>query len=280
MRVSMATSPASAGQPNEDFVGAVPHAVVLLDGAGQAGTASTCKHGVAWYTRRLGVTLLDRLSTDDGAGLRDVLADAITAVAATHAGTCDLADPSSPSATVGLFRLAERQADYLVLADSVLAFQRRRGAPVIVCDGRLETVGARYRAAVDAAANGTVEHDEARRAYITALRAHRNKPDGFWVAADNPDAAAEAIVGSQPMDDLAAIALLSDGASRLTDTFRLADWTELLALLENQGPAELIGRVREVERSDLLGTRWPRTKTFDDATVAYCTDLTAHPLSN
>ncbi|WP_432869361.1 hypothetical protein [Microtetraspora malaysiensis] len=36
------------------------------------------------------------------------------------------------------------------------------------------------------------------------------------------------------------------------------------------GPAELIRRARDAERSDLVGKRWPRGKTFDDATAVYC----------
>ena len=40
MHVSMATDAGKAGQPNEDFAGAVPGAAVLLDGAGIPGTES------------------------------------------------------------------------------------------------------------------------------------------------------------------------------------------------------------------------------------------------
>lgn len=48
MRVNLATSAGRAGRPNEDFVGAIPGAVVLLDGAGIPGVESLCFHGVAW----------------------------------------------------------------------------------------------------------------------------------------------------------------------------------------------------------------------------------------
>lgn len=51
MKVMMASNPGHVGQPNEDFVGAVPGAVVLLDGAGIPGTDSICRHGVAWYSQ-------------------------------------------------------------------------------------------------------------------------------------------------------------------------------------------------------------------------------------
>ncbi|MEU7588420.1 hypothetical protein AB0A95_19270 [Micromonospora sp. NPDC049230] len=46
MHVSLATSAGRADRPNEDFVGAVPGAVVLLDGAGIPEAGSLCHHGV------------------------------------------------------------------------------------------------------------------------------------------------------------------------------------------------------------------------------------------
>jgi len=70
------------------------------------------------------------------------------------------------------------------------------------------------------------------------------------------------------------VALLSDGASRLVDLFGLADWPEIVALLGDAGPAEVIRRVRAAEDGDPRGARWTRGKAHDDATIAYCVDLT------
>ncbi|AXH89728.1 protein phosphatase 2C domain-containing protein [Micromonospora aurantiaca] len=278
MQVAMATSPAKPDQPNEDFAGAIPNAVVLLDGAGLSGAKSTCTHGVAWYTRRLGGALLAQLAADDDQNLTDVLGQAIDQVADAHRGTCNISDPSSPSATVIIFRVNDDRADYLVLADSVLVLDQARDVPVAITDDREAIVGSRYRAAMDAAVNGTREHDQARREYIEALRAHRNQPGGFWVAADDPKAASEALTGSRPIRDLASAVLLSDGASRIADRFGLADWPEVLALITEAGPAEVIRQVRAAEASDPHGRKWPRGKTHDDATLAQCTRL-GEPIS-
>src|SRR3954452_15274997 len=100
----MATSAGSAAQPNEDFVGAVPGAVVLLDGAGIPGTESICSHGVAWYTHRLGGALLGRLSRGDGLDLAEILAAVIGELAADHRDTCDIANVNSPQASVAMVR--------------------------------------------------------------------------------------------------------------------------------------------------------------------------------
>jgi len=67
-----------------------------------------------------------------------------------------------------------------------------------------------------------------------------------------------------------AAAVLSDGASRLVDRFGLARWEDVLKTLDTLGPRELLRQVREAEMGDLDGSRWPRGKVHDDATVAYC----------
>ncbi|WP_133741113.1 hypothetical protein [Actinorugispora endophytica] len=100
-----------------------------------------------------------------------------------------------------------------------------------------------------------------------ALTERRNVPGGFWTAGADPRAACEALTGSVALADLAGLAMLTDGASRLTDTFGLATWRTMLDLLWAEGPHALIARVRDAERADADGKRWPRSKSHDDATV-------------
>jgi hypothetical protein len=61
----------------------------------------------------------------------------------------------------------------------------------------------------------------------------------------------------------------SGPASRLVDPFQLATWEELLALLDESGPDELLRQVRAAEAVDPEGRQWPRTKCSDDATAVY-----------
>ena len=109
-----------------------------------------------------------------------------------------------------------------------------------------------------------------RRAQLTrALRRARNRPGGYWVAAADPQAASQAITGTLPGGSLHRAVLLSDGASRLVDPFKLATWEELLALLEESSPDELLRQVRAAEAIDPESRQWPRTKRSDDATAVY-----------
>jgi hypothetical protein len=102
-----------------------------------------------------------------------------------------------------------------------------------------------------------------------ALRRARNRPGGYWVAAADPQAASQAVTGTLPAKSLRRAVLLSDGASRLVDPFRLTTWEELLALMDENGPDELLRQVRAAEAVDLEGRQWPRTKRSDDATAIY-----------
>jgi hypothetical protein len=111
-----------------------------------------------------------------------------------------------------------------------------------------------------------------------ALRRARNRPGGYWVAAADPEAARQAVTGTLPAKSLRRAVLLSDGASRLVDPFGLATWEELLALLEESGPDELLRQVRAAEAVDPEGRQWPRTKRSDDATAVYLAlDEAANP---
>lgn len=102
------------------------------------------------------------------------------------------------------------------------------------------------------------------------MRAHRNQPEGFWVAAANSAAVAQALTGSIPRTNVVALTALTDGASRAVDRFDLTDWPGALNIFRTEGPAELIARVRAAENSDPDGARWPRGKDKDDATAAWC----------
>lgn len=259
--MTMTTTAARAGHTNEDFTGAVPTAAVLVDGAGVPGTESMCRHGVAWYAGRLGTSLLSRLSLAPGHGLSTLLAEAIERVTDEHRDTCDVADPLSPSAMVAVLRLCDGVVEYLVLGDAVLVLERADGAPLVVSDPREVVISEPYRSALEAVAPDSVEYHR----LLGDLRANRNRPGGFWVARDDPRAADEAITGSCPVLGVTGAVLLSNGAGRVVDRFRLADWPEVLAVLASCGPAEIIRRVRQAEAYHGVEA--------DDATITYCTGL-------
>ena len=268
MDVSIATSAAHPGRPNEDFAGVVPGAVVLLDGAGIPGTESICCHGVAWYTHRLGGALLGRLSGTDGGDLAAILAAVIDEIAADHRGTCDLTNPASPQATVAIIRAAADRLDYLVLADCFVVLGQGTGALRVITDEREVNARRICSAPLAGLAGGTPDYKRVRDTCIEALQARRNQPGGYWIAKDDPGAADEAVTGSWLLRELHTATLLSNGASRIVSPYALTSWPGVLELLHASGPEEIIRRVRQAEAGSPSD---PRANVPDDATLAHWT---------
>jgi hypothetical protein len=270
VNVSFASAKGS-GSHNEDWAGATSSVVVVLDGiTSPPGMEETgCRHGTPWLVASIGSHLIALAAEHPGLDLAAMLGRAITATAARHADTCDLDDPATPSAAVAMIRQTERGLDYLVLSDAAVVIDIGDDVRAVI-DVRGQTVIASERAAVFAHPIGTPEHAAARQAMVTKQRSYRNAPGGYWVAAGKPEAARHAITGHVDRTELRRAAVLSDGAAALVE-YGLTDWKGLLNLLEQDGPQSVIDRVREAERSDASGTRWPRFKPNDDATAILCT---------
>jgi hypothetical protein len=139
----------------------------------------------------------------------------------------------------------------------------------VVSDERVNQLTGKEREAANRVPTGSALKLKRRAQLTRALRRARNRPGGYWVAAADPGAASQAVTDTVPGRSLRRAALLSDGASRLVDPFGLATWEELLELLEESGPDELVRQVRAAEAVDPEGRQWPRTKHSDDATAVY-----------
>lgn len=247
MQVQVASSPSPARpEPvvNEDLVVTGPDFVILLDGAtAPVWLDSGCEHTVSWLVAQLGGRLAVPLLARSTAPLADLLAAAIAGVRDQHAGTCDLSNPDSPSTTVSIVRATATTLDYLVLADSPVLLRTRAGQLDLFVDTR-----------VDALPQYTFE----------AVRRLRNRPGGFWVASTEPQAAYEAVRGGRDRAEVELVAVLSDGASRYADRYGHS-WTDLIAVLETEGPRPLIDRVRSADLAAPAGSF--RGKRHDDASA-------------
>lgn len=266
MRVSIATQPGGP-QPNEDWVGATANLAIVLDGLSTGGLDTGCRHGVPWYVASLGGQLFAALATSRRS-IAEGLSMAIERVAESHR-ECDLSNPGTPSATVSILRENDGVLDYLVLADSPIAFESSDDIRVVT-DLRVDGLLPEYWAETKRHLNNTPEHAASMARLIEAQRLIRNTEEGYWIAATVPEAAHHAITGEVEVAGLRSVALMSDGASRLVDVYGAASWPEVFEALRRGGPQGLIDAVRKVEASDPHGERWPRYKSGDDIALAYC----------
>ncbi|MEU5046522.1 hypothetical protein [Streptomyces griseorubiginosus] len=244
-----------------------PTLTVVLDGLSTAGLNTGCRHGVPWYVAHLGSQIVAALAAP-GRSLTDGLADAIEHVAESHR-ECDLGNPGTPSATVAILRENSDALEYLVLADSPVVFDGDDGISVIT-DLRVDDVLPDLKAEVEQYETHTDQHRTALQRLVSAQRQVRNTSEGYWVAAAMPEASEHALSGTAPRVDVRAAAVMSDGVSRLVTEYRMATWPDVFDVLRVGGPCALIDTVRKTEATDPTGRRWPRYKSGDDATVAFC----------
>jgi hypothetical protein len=229
MRVTLATDPGTPGWPNEDFAAVAPGAAVLLDGA------TTFPRGA------------------DTGCLHGV------AWYARTLGTTFLAMlTASPAVPLP-------QA----LADAIGDVRARHEH---TCDLASPATPAATVTAVRAAGDG-LDYLALSDSSIAADPADGAPPvmltDDHRAAGATPEAARLARTGTLARAGLRGIALLSDGATRITDRYAVLPWAATIGILRDAGPAELIRQVRAAEDSDPDGARWPRGKARDDATAIY-----------
>jgi hypothetical protein len=208
-------------------------------------------------------------TTQPQRALWELLADGISDVAAMHP-ECDLSHPGTPSAGVAMARLNGQQLEYVVLADTVIVFRTHNGEMVIT-DDRVKNAASEDREAASALPYDSAERKEALRRMKRRERSLRNRLGGYWGAAADPIAAEHSIPGSISVSTAAAIAVLTNGAARCVTPFELMSWADGFRVLDCEGPASLIHRIREVEKSDYRAERWQRTKRSDDATGVHAT---------
>ncbi|MFD9302471.1 protein phosphatase 2C domain-containing protein [Streptomyces sp. NPDC060048] len=254
MRIDLASAPGSPERPNEDWLSAAVPAsgggvLVALDGVTPPPGDVGCAHGVPWFTARLGGRLTELSGSRRDMPLDRVLARAIGATADAHRDTCDLSHVRTPQATVVVVRWDETHVEHLVLSDSVLLLQAPGGEVSAVLDDRLDLI----------------PRERLRTAASADLL--RNAEGGFYTAAADPAVAARAVTGRTPRARVRAVAALTDGASRWTDTFGEGDWAACLAVLREEGARSLIRRVRTLE-TDPDRPR-SRGKRHDDASAVY-----------
>jgi hypothetical protein len=229
MRIALATDPGTPGWPNEDFAAAAPGAAVLLDGC----TTTPRRAGTGCLH---GVAWYART-------LGTVFLGIITA------------DPPTPLGDALAGAIAEVRARHEKTCD--LANPRTPAATVTAV--RAAQDGFELLALSDSSI--VADYGEGRDPVVLT--------DTHRAASTDPDAARRARTTVLAADGLHGIALLSDGAARLTEVYHLISWPALVTVVRDDGPAGLIRQVRAAEDSDPDGARWPRSKARDDATALY-----------
>ncbi|GAB3264005.1 hypothetical protein [Kineosporia babensis] len=261
------------GLRNQDSVVVTDRAAAVLDGASAWYPQAPGRDG-GWYAENLGARLMNSL--DEERPLADIVHDAIEDMCRTFG----LEPGQSPESTVTIARWDAQHVEVYVLCDSPAVIFSPEADPVILLDERLQCAAVQARTIYRDYLRAGHGYGPELKPMLARLqedeRRERNREGGHWVAGAVPAAAHHALTAEYPLDQVAAVLLLSDGASAGVDEYGSpADWATARQSAITS-PAQFIADVHRVEDSDPNGQRWPRAKCHDDKTIAVIQPLTAH----
>lgn len=268
LRVLDAVSDA-AHSPNEDAWGSTDSAVWVIDGASSV-DAETIVDPVsdgAWIARTAD-EVFRRTLTGPAEGrprARGALIGAAAEIQRAVAAN-DQAGRVPPSAAVAVVDLVGNALHLSRLADVTVVVQSGERTLLF-----RDEDGQRAEAELARELGGVRSPD--RPDVDAELRARRlaemNQPGGTWVLSGDTDAVAHACFETLPIADLTKVLVMSDGFSRYVDVFGIASsWDQVLERLPSDlRLAEMVSELREAERRDPGGSKYPRLTRHDDATA-------------
>lgn len=192
-------------------------------------------------------------------------------------GEPDQTEPSGgPSTCLSLGELIERNGAFATLhlttvADTVALVPLPGGAIRAISDDRVAPFEALVFAAMRLERRRGTELGEAARAHVRANRGAVNRVDGYAVVSPSRPWSHLVRHDRLVMDATRPLVLMTDGFSRLFDTFKVMTAAELHAACTAGEAVALLEKLRALERGDPFAERYPRFKIHDDATLVVVT---------
>ncbi len=265
--------PGGEAKINEDALAFDRKAAVVLDGATDLGEPLLPGGSdAAWIARTGAERLLAHVHAGEDAheAVRLSLHDATEAFARLRhripVETWEL-----PFASM-MFVVARGEMLDLLWFGDCAAIVRKPGESAVFV-GEVETRRANERARVaDLAAKKGVSPAAAgvRDTFLASLRRVRNFVNterGGWLFGPDPRAAEHVARCALAVPSGTSLLLATDGFLALVTEYARYDAASLLAAAETGGLAALGRELRDIERADPEGERYPRFKTSDDATA-------------
>lgn len=258
--VTVRAATLAGGEKNQDRYASGEGWAFVLDGASSFATEQP-EHDGGWYAERLKIALVDELTAHPDDATTDIVAKAIEVAASAHENPV-----SCPTSTIAMARWGIGNVEVYVLGDSSAVLIGGDGEREVT-DSRLGAIAPGTRAEYRSRLASGHGFDENHRQILERLQAQqaqsRNRDDGYWVAGADPDAASHGQMIQRPLATIEAVVLATDGAAAALKYGLVESWTALVGA----DPHQLLSATHSTEKSDPLGTHWPRSKVHDDKTV-------------
>jgi serine/threonine protein phosphatase PrpC len=234
----------------------------VLDGA--TSVAGDRSHDPGWYAGQLADAI--EKTVPQGGSLAGAVEEAIRAVRDAHG----LTPETTPTSTVALARWSDDTVETYTLGDSYAVILYADGTEAVHTDDRLDAVAINERAAYRKRLAEGYGYDGGHRALLLDLQAEQarrcNRPDGYWIAGAQPEAARHGITSVEGRAGISALVLASDGVDPARHPLATT-WHDLYDEAIEHGLDQVLYRIHDAESDDPNGRRWPRSKAHDDKTL-------------
>ncbi len=260
---------AGEGDSNQDRSLVGPTYAAVLDGATDFAHdhEKTRERDGGWYAQQLAQALRHHLDLNPQLALPLIVEAAISDLVQQH----QLHPQDCPTSTIALARWTPQHIELYLLGDSGILVETTTGEVEYYTDRRLSPIGPQQRAAYRQHLKDGYGFNQQHNHNLVALQAQqrrvRNTPQGYWIAAADPQAAHHGLSHLLDASQVQTLVVMSDGASASVLTYsQPATWQQFLTQATTQ-PEQFHAQIHRLENTDLTGQRWPRSKPHDDKTI-------------
>jgi hypothetical protein len=265
---------------NEDIVGARGDLAWVLDGSRSlsGGWLVDETSDPRWFVHAWDEYLRSR-ADDPDAPLIEIVRGGVHAVSERFLGAAGPGphDPLDlPSCAGVILRHRPGGGEAFILGDCTLIYREAGGEARRLTDDRITTF--------DSAASDAIQRLQSEEGsdFATALesvlpllrenRMKKNTRDGYWILGFEPEAVDHGVYEEWNWSGETTCLLMSDGFSRLFDTYGIVeDQEKLLGMVVRDGVETALKRLRDAESGDPECLRFPRLKVADDASALLVT---------
>lgn len=263
---------------NEDYVGKYKDYIWIMDGASvPKGIVTHPMYNANWYVNEFSKYLKQSIDKNNSiCSLCSLVEQTIYMIKnKVKVNSLDIINNEIciPSSTLILLKINNYNVEYFILGDSTLIYKNNLECTSIT-DERLSKIAVTER---KECINFIKQSKGFNNNNLAQLKSklvrqemnNRNKLDGYWILSLDTYVCKHAYTGNIKCDYNTIMLLMTDGFSRIVDTYHIYyDWNELLNNLNNK--IELynsIKKIRKVENNDKDGRKYCRFSMSDDASA-------------
>ena len=258
---------------NEDIGCILDRAAWVLDGS----TGVTSNHvfknydsDAQWFTRRWNKYLQENIERDQD--LKTILKEGVNIIKDeffSMEGTEEIPKIGFPSSTLALVRWYDDYLEYFILADNIISIEDKDGITSykdnLIDDIDQTTFKEMHKFILE----NDGDLDSAREHVSGLLQENRNlknKEGGYYVLEFDDFAIDHGVYGKVYGEDFN-ILIATDGFTAISEKYNHCSVDEMLALSKKHSVDKLNNQLRQIERDDNRGRKYPRIKVHDDSTA-------------